>query len=440
MNIPNAWEHVPLEIALSRHHAEATMQLIYRGALIDKVVLKKYTLPIAGVQSTFFNQMMILIRENGHLAREIGNSGSNLMHLSVLASHTSLVHHLAEKMENIDATNDDGSTALHIALREYRTDIATILIDRGADINAQIVHEGGDESGRTPLHYAAMHGSALVRRLLELGADPFAVDEAGKDAEWFAGLCQKSSILRLILDAKSSARRGTEGGFSDLLTTKNTVISDEKLQLQPAKFVQVDPITLRPSKEHAAMSDSNRGKDQSSALFEEWSRNIDHPVLSANTNKPDNTGTSPIEIDEKVQLFSNTEAQWVCLECGPKGMDPDSYFETRPLLLAHLLAEHGMNPSLAVKTFWLCSEQGCTKEKIIGNKCFKCNRQHLYKEEQGAAAHLRRAHFTSSAYPSMAECRAYIRRTLAANNAYTNPVLAGTFKKGLRTELSGSSS
>ena len=64
---------------------------------------------------------------------------------------------------------EDASTPLHHAAWKGHPEVATVLLDAGADVNAQSTngHYGG-----TPLHCAA-HGnqSAVARLLIERGAD-----------------------------------------------------------------------------------------------------------------------------------------------------------------------------------------------------------------------------------------------------------------------------
>lgn len=73
---------------------------------------------------------------------------------------------------NINAVNGEGENALHIAIHRGDTEMAKLLIAEGID-----VHQPGD-LGHTPLHEACAFGNmAVVRALVESGADLFALTE-----------------------------------------------------------------------------------------------------------------------------------------------------------------------------------------------------------------------------------------------------------------------
>jgi ankyrin len=77
------------------------------------------------------------------------------------------VRALIEKGANVNATNGDGTTALHWAA--HRDDLVTVdlLIRSGARVNA------ANDLGATPLWAASLNGNpAIVRRLLQAGANP----------------------------------------------------------------------------------------------------------------------------------------------------------------------------------------------------------------------------------------------------------------------------
>jgi len=66
---------------------------------------------------------------------------------------------------------------LHAAAAGRHGDVAGLLIDAGAEVNAKQNH------GWTPLHSAAANGDGeLVDRLVAAGADPAATNDDGKTA------------------------------------------------------------------------------------------------------------------------------------------------------------------------------------------------------------------------------------------------------------------
>jgi ankyrin repeat protein len=75
-----------------------------------------------------------------------------------------------------------GITALMEAARHCRTEVVTLLLERGAD-----VHRGASDRS-TALHWAALSGGPrTVRALLEAGADPTALSDAGLTPTAVAG-------------------------------------------------------------------------------------------------------------------------------------------------------------------------------------------------------------------------------------------------------------
>ena len=67
-----------------------------------------------------------------------------------------------------------GSTALHLAASHFaHPEVIESLVRGGADMELR------DRTGRTPLHVAARHNAAAFKALLDLGADPTALDDDG---------------------------------------------------------------------------------------------------------------------------------------------------------------------------------------------------------------------------------------------------------------------
>ena len=91
------------------------------------------------------------------------------LHLAVQDGNTDEVQRLIAANAPLDSFDDVGNTPLHYAVEHERIDIATLLLDAGADVNAR------DEPniGNTPLASVAGRCSpAVAEFLINRGADP----------------------------------------------------------------------------------------------------------------------------------------------------------------------------------------------------------------------------------------------------------------------------
>jgi ankyrin repeat protein len=98
---------------------------------------------------------------------------------------------------NINATDEDGHNALHIALQNSKvnTRIVKLLIDRGIDVN------GRDCNGRTPFHHCCIEGhyDALVI-LLECGTNINAKDSMNRSPLYDAVSINNYNCVKVLLD------------------------------------------------------------------------------------------------------------------------------------------------------------------------------------------------------------------------------------------------
>lgn len=93
---------------------------------------------------------------------------------------------LVDRGAAVDASNRDGVTPLHQAVRARNLAVVEVLLDRGANPNA------ADKRGSTPLHRASSNSGAsntagidatpFVDLLLGRGADPRRKDKRGRRA------------------------------------------------------------------------------------------------------------------------------------------------------------------------------------------------------------------------------------------------------------------
>lgn len=83
-----------------------------------------------------------------------------------------LLPHIDDPAVGVDTRGIDGDTPLHLAAQQGDAEMVRLLIEAGAEVDAQ-----GDLCV-TPLYQGVMEGHvAVARRLLESGADPDAPNE-----------------------------------------------------------------------------------------------------------------------------------------------------------------------------------------------------------------------------------------------------------------------
>lgn len=100
---------------------------------------------------------------------------------------------LAEYPSDLNLPDDAGLTPLHLASLQCRTNVITLLLSKGADINRQAKDE------TTPLHVAAQEGCGdAVSLLLEKGAEINARDSQGRTPLKRAELWHQNAVAELL--------------------------------------------------------------------------------------------------------------------------------------------------------------------------------------------------------------------------------------------------
>ncbi|EEY20999.1 ankyrin repeat and protein kinase domain-containing protein [Verticillium alfalfae VaMs.102] len=120
--------------------------------------------------------------------------GLSALHLAILSQHDGAVEALVEANADIEATTPAGKRPLFLAIEESRTEVVRFLLAHHALTDA-------DAGGRMPLHEAASRGNVhVVRLLLDYGADIQALSTDERDALFFAVRSQNVAVARLLLD------------------------------------------------------------------------------------------------------------------------------------------------------------------------------------------------------------------------------------------------
>ena len=104
------------------------------------------------------------------------------------------------RIEHRSDGNPEGNTPLHTAADRGRVEVAHVLLDCGANVGAE------DKTGRTPLHVAAKHREVeTVRLLLEHGANVRAEDNVGRTPLHIAAKFGKIEAVRVLLEHGANA-------------------------------------------------------------------------------------------------------------------------------------------------------------------------------------------------------------------------------------------
>ena len=103
---------------------------------------------------------------------------------------------LAEDRQLINARDKDGSTPLHCATWKGHIAVVSLLLEAGADVNAQ---NNNDHWGTTPLHAAAHANQAAIAQLLiDHGAQLSALDLNGKTPMHHTSFHKATSVAKLL--------------------------------------------------------------------------------------------------------------------------------------------------------------------------------------------------------------------------------------------------
>ncbi len=109
-----------------------------------------------------------------------------------------------------DQSNHFSRTPLHVAVIRSRTGIVEMLLARGANPNLQD-QNGMNASGQTPLHHAVKN-PAIVKLLLEHGADVNKTDEYGRQPLHRATRLATPEVVSLLLQHGADATRPITDG------------------------------------------------------------------------------------------------------------------------------------------------------------------------------------------------------------------------------------
>ena len=196
---------------------------------------------------------------------------------SVGASRSSSLPYFLRSLEHYVYSGD---TALHVAARAYRVDIAKALVARGANPGAR------NRRGAEPLHYGTVGrpGSqswnpeaqaAMIDYLIHLGADPDSVDASGVAPIHLAVRTRCAAAVRALLAHGADPGRKNRRGSTPLhLAVRNTGRGGSGAP--DAKDQQAEIIGLLLERGAPLDEKDGRGKSVNESIASDWIRELLH--------------------------------------------------------------------------------------------------------------------------------------------------------------------
>ncbi len=175
VNVRDSRGQQPLILASRGGSKEIVELLVSHGAEINPAEKEPPSTPlIAAIGRGHYDIAKYLISKGADV-HVISQSGYTALHAAAASGNPQIVELVISSNVDANAKAKDGVTPLRLAAQAHdQVDIATILINHGADVNVP------DEDGRTALNWAVtMNHLRTVELLLQLGADVNVVDNLG---------------------------------------------------------------------------------------------------------------------------------------------------------------------------------------------------------------------------------------------------------------------
>ena len=164
-------------------------------------------------------EVMRLIQEDPEIVNATDEDGNTALHLASFKGHVDVVSYLLDQGANIDGEGMDDETALVYACNMGHLEVVELLLSRGAD--PTICNDGG----WTPLMMASYRGYVDVVRYLvrnkAVRATIDTQDRYGWTALWIASLWDRMEVVKVLVEVGVNPMVADEDGRTPLDIAKD---------------------------------------------------------------------------------------------------------------------------------------------------------------------------------------------------------------------------
>ena len=200
----------PLQEAIIADDLDMVRLLLEKSSKFD-MDSKHATIAMKLAVGNNCNDIVVELLSQGGLG---SSEWSDLLYSAVMSDNTDLASLIIDKGADIEAIHENpySQTALHYAIADSKVEMAGFLVDKGADLNSR------NEEGMSPIHAACRSRSGeLVYKLIEAGADVNSEDDDGRTPLHHVALMSPSSV-KIKYSINDEIFEHTEAELNDTFT------------------------------------------------------------------------------------------------------------------------------------------------------------------------------------------------------------------------------
>ena len=139
-------------------------------------------------------------------------AGNNLHKAAAMGDVDMVKKIIAMDEQMVNEMNEEGRTALHLAVMNGKKEVVALLVKKGADVNLK-----SKKNKRSPLHYAVWKGHTdIARFLIKKGADIESKEIDGETPLCYVPVSGNLETMKLLLEAGADAKMQSKIGTSPL--------------------------------------------------------------------------------------------------------------------------------------------------------------------------------------------------------------------------------
>jgi ankyrin repeat protein len=234
----NKFNETPLHLAVKKGFDEVAYHLLRNNSAVDVANTTDAATPLYyAVTKGYSECVRLLVRAGANPHFVITTTGESILQLACNGTNVETMRQITEVV-NVNATLQNGRTALHWACYYGKMAFVRQLLHRGASVHVV------DEEGCTPLFWAVYSGHAnVVRALLRHGADTEAkAADGSRPIHWAATYDHPTICEMLLMDncnvnamynyGMTALHHAAELGFDQIVTVLLAHGADVNLRVQ----------------------------------------------------------------------------------------------------------------------------------------------------------------------------------------------------------------